>query len=40
MDYKISTRVRKSEYEGGQSKPRTIVLPMRQRRNGKIRWMG
>ena len=40
MDYKISTRVMKSMYEGGQNKMRVVVLLMRQRENGKIRWTG
>ena len=39
MDYKISTRVMKSMYEGGQSKMRAVVLLVRRKRNGKIRWM-
>ena len=40
MDYKISTRVMKSMYELGQSKMTAVVLLMRQRGNGKIRWTG
>ena len=40
MDYKISTRVMKSMCEGGQNKMRAVVLPMRQREDGKIRWTG
>ena len=40
MDYKISTRVMKGMYEGGQNKMRAVVLPMRRRGNGEIRWTG
>ena len=40
MDYKTSMKVMKSVYEGGQSKPMAVALPMRQRGNGKIRWTG
>ena len=38
MDCKISTRVMKIICEGGQDKMRAVVLLMRQRENGKIRW--
>ena len=40
MEYKTSMRVMKSVYEGEQIKPRAVALPMRQRGNDKIRWMG